>query len=131
MASNCSIDINQLYGNLNNPVTSPGFLNPNYIEPDGPGCAWSIKIYYGGEAYQFNWFYGSQSMEISSVFGERGSARFTIADYDEEKSVLPFIPVEEQYIEIYNINEDHLYFAGYIREVNPRLLSVRANSGGR
>jgi hypothetical protein len=128
MVSNCSIDINQLYSSLNNPSTSPHFLNPNYVEPDGPGCAWSIKIYFEGTAYQFNWFYGSQSMEISSVFGERGSARFVIADYDEEGSVLPFIPVEEQYIEVYNVNEDQLYFAGYIREVNPRLLTVRADN---
>lgn len=127
MAHSCQIDPNQLYSALNNPATSSNFLNPDYVEPDEPACAWSIKIYYNGTAYQFSWFYASQTLQISSVFGERGSASFMIADYDEEKSVLPFVPVEEQYIEIYNVNEDYLYFAGYIRDVNPRLLAVRAD----
>ena len=125
--SSCSIDINQLYSSLNNPATSSNFLNPNFVEPMEPACAWSIKIYYNGTAYQFSWFYASQSLQISSVFGERGSASFVIADYDEDQSILPFIPVEEQYVEIYNVNEDYLYFAGYLRDVNSRLLAVRAD----
>lgn len=127
MKHSCVIDINQLYNGLNNPATSSNFLNPNYVEPDGPGCAWSIKIYYNNTAYQFSWFYSSQSMEITSVFGERGSAKFVIDDYDEESSILPFVPVEEQYIEIYNFTEEQLYFAGYIRDVQARLLAVRSD----
>ncbi|MGV3524229.1 MAG: hypothetical protein ACO1RX_08395 [Candidatus Sericytochromatia bacterium] len=128
MSQPCQIDVSHIYSNLNNPATTPGFLNPHYVEPDGPECAWSIKIYYNQSAYSFSAFYVSQSLEITSVFGERGSARLTLADYDEERSLLPFVPVEEQYIEIWNTGENRLYFAGYIRDVDTQLLAVREDS---
>jgi len=125
--SSCSIDLNQLYSALNNPASQADFLTPGYVEPDGPPCAWSILIFHEGTGYEFSHFYASCSMAITLPFGERGQARFVIADYDEDATILPFIPVEEQYIEIWNRDQDYLYFAGYTRDILQTYLQARAD----
>lgn len=123
----CTITPNDLLGALQNPATDANFLTTGYSEPSGPPCTWSIKIYYDGTAYNFRYFYESQSMEIQSTYGERGYARFVIVDAGEESTELPFIPVEEMYIEIYNQTEEQLYFAGYTRDINQYVLDVRTD----
>lgn len=122
----CTINLNDLYGSLNNPFAE-GFLNPIYVEPDDVGSGWSIKIFIGDTAYQFNYFYASETMELTSTFGERGTAKFVIHDNDPEGTILPFTPTEELSIEIWNVGEDYLYFRGFIREVDADLLEVRTD----
>lgn len=125
--TNCSIDLNQLYSALNNPASQADFLNPDYVEPTGPLCSWSILIFHEGTGYEFAWFYASQSMSITLSFGERGQARFVIEDYDEDATVMPFIPVEEMYVEVWNRDQDYLYFAGYTRDVLQGYRHTRAD----
>lgn len=126
MAHSCQPDINQIFSSLQNPATQANFLKPGYEEPDLFGGSWSIKIFYNGTAYEFNHFYGTQhDMRIESNFGQRGQATFTLSDPYDDESIFPFIPVNEQYIEIWNSTNTHLYFSGFLRDVDPRMLAVR------
>lgn len=127
MAHSCKPDINQVFSSLQNPATQPDFLTPGYEPPaESFGGSWSIKIFFDGTAYEFVHFYGdNHDMRIESNFGQRGMASFSITDPHKELSILPFIPVNEQYIEIWNSTSTHQYFAGFLRDVDSRLLSVR------
>jgi len=120
----CEIDLNQLYSNLNDPLADSEFLNPNPVNED-TDCAWSIKIYYNGTAYEFCNYYRGLSMEIESNYGQRGNAKFVLCDYDEDQSIMWFIPVPEMLVEIRNRTEDKIYFKGYIRDVHPKVVYVR------
>lgn len=124
MPHRCQPDPSQIF-NTYNTGDSGSFLKPGYTEPELYGGSFSIKVFYDGVAYEFNHFYTSQTMDIVSTFGQRGQATFQITDPYAEESILPFVPINEMYIEIWNSTGTHLYFAGYIRDVDPRLIEVR------
>lgn len=127
----CEIDLAAVYSTLSNPSTLADFVQADYGDPAGPpygidlNCAWSILIYYGEDAYEFKWFYVGQSMEIVSTFSQRGAVTFRIADYDEDRQLLPFVPAEEMPFEIWNEAKDHQYAAGYTKAIDQTLLAVR------
>lgn len=126
MTHSCQIDVNQVFSSLQNPATQANFLNPGYVEPtDSPWCAFSIRIFYNGTAYEFAHFYEGETLSILSTFGERGEFSFTIHDPYQEFTILPFVPANEQYAEIWNREGTHLYAAGYVRDVDPRMSAVR------
>lgn len=112
------------------PGYSPGtdILNPNYVEPSSNQPAISILIYIGTTAYQFNKFYANASLEIEDYRGfERGNAKFTIVDDNPLFFNLPFVPLIDQKIEIWNQNQTDLFFSGRIAEVKNTLIVRRDN----
>jgi hypothetical protein len=127
----CEIDLSQLYSLLSSPTGD--FVRADYGDPDGPPAgneaipSWSIRIYYNDTGYQFGWFCRAGSMRITSTFSQRGEAAFVIEDNDEDGQIVPFVPVFEQRIEIWNFNEDHLYFSGFVRDVDPQYVALRAD----
>lgn len=114
----CTLDQVTIFNVLTNASLMANFLNPNYVVPDSPMSAWVIKIYYQNTAYEFSYHMVGASMSIEEGYGERGRATFQlINNYD-----MPFIPVNEQLVEIWNRTENYLYFKGYITGVHPRFI---------
>lgn len=110
------------------PVLNPtDILNAAFVDPtDAPISGFSILLYVGTTAYNFTKFYNPPSMEIEDVRGfERGSCRFRIADWSLDSFNLPFVPVIDQRVEIWNQNQTDLFFAGYIESVENKLISRR------
>lgn len=110
----CTIDLSQVYG-----VGVP--VQPDYGDPNGPpygidlDVAWSILIFNDGVGYEFKWFYAGQSMEITSTYSQRGEVTFRLHDYLPERSIMPFIPIEEMPYEIWNESRTHQYAAGFLK----------------
>ena len=125
---NCSISDAEI-SVLTNPTTAPDFLNTNYSEPVGKVVRpWlSIKIFVGDTAYEFNWFYEAGSAEGEEIFASRGLASFMIRDTDRERFNLPFMPVQFQYVEIWDLDEvdDEPLFSGTIQAVRRQTLGKR------
>lgn len=125
----CQINPADFYQALNNPATQPGFVLSDYGDPLGPPggegsdydvpIAWSIRIFYGQQYYEFGWFYAPdvQPMDIQKVYGAAAGFKFGIADYRHERQLVPFVPVEEMYCEVWA--GSHRYAIGFIRDVNP------------
>lgn len=145
----CEINANDLYSALNNPATQANFLNPDYGDPAGPPggegsefdvpSCWSILIYYQDQPYEFCWFQGGDTpLQIVKTFGQKGTATFELHDYlvsdllgDKltrvpAKSIMPFIPVEEQRMQI--LVEGRVWFDGYIRDIIQTPLAIRADN---
>lgn len=111
-----------------NPFDPDSILNPNYIARNCPDPAISIKIRLGDTWYQFNKFYNPPSLEIEENRGfERGKATFRITDSDKYQFNLPFLPLIDLEIEIWNLTENDLFFAGRIAEVEPRSITRRCD----
>jgi len=133
----CTINPSDFYQALNNPATQPGFVRPGYGDPLGPPegdggdydapSVWSIRIRFGTQPYEFCWFYAPDvhPMEITKIYSSPGGFKFGIADYRHESQLIPFVPVEEMHCEVWA--GSHMYAAGFIRDVEQRMLFVRAD----
>jgi hypothetical protein len=111
----CTLDATTVFNALTNASLTANFLNPNYVTPELNNSGWKVKIFYQGSPYEFQPWLISQTMTIEEGYGERGRASFNIANMAE----LPFIPNQEQLVEIWNCTENYLYFRGYISSVHP------------
>lgn len=90
--------------------------------------AFKIKLFSGGSPTEFQDYYVSKTLEIEENRGfERGTARFRIADYGLNNTVLPYVPIIGQRIEIWNASEDTLFFVGRIAEAERTLIVQRCN----
>lgn len=111
------------------PYDPNSILNPAY-NPD-TGCiepGFRILIYVGTTPWDFSCFYNPPSMEIEENRGfERGFAQFKITDYSPTAFNLPFIPLVDQKIEIWNRNQTDLFFEGRIADVEPNLIVRRCD----
>lgn len=111
-----------------NPYDPNSILNPNYIPDDDCSPSFSILIYLGGTAHEFNCFYHPPTMTIEENRGfERGKATFRITDYNRTQFNLPFIPVMNLHCEIWNFTQNDLFHSGPIVEVEPIFLSRRCD----
>lgn len=123
----CSISDSEI-SEITNPADTPGFRTPNYVPPTNVLLPWfSIKIFVGDTPEEFNYFYESGSAEGEEVFASRGLASFMIRDTDPVKFSLPFMPVQFQRVEIWDIDEleDEPLFSGEIQTVRRQTLGKR------
>lgn len=117
-------------GNQLNPADPFSILNPNFTPDTGNLPGISILIFINTTSYQFNQYYHNASLVIEENRGfERGSAKFTIVDSDPSKFNLPFVPLIDMRIEIWNRSENDLLFTGRIAEVEATMFGNRRCDG--
>lgn len=108
------------------PALDPNFLTPGYEPPVGKVLRpwFNIKIYYSPTDFEeFNWFYVAGSANGEGVYGSRGFANLTLRNNNRQAFDLPFMPIEDLYIEL--TDELGEVFSGYIQNVRKELIGQR------
>lgn len=110
------------------PYDPNDILNDNYISDKTIKSGFAIEIYLGEDIYDFTWWYNPPTMEIEDNRGfERGYAKFDITDYLPVGTNLPFVPVANQKIMIWNRNKTDLFFSGRITSVEGKLITRKCD----
>ena len=109
-------------------------INPNYFDdPNVPKSSFAIDIFRDNVAYDFGKWYASLDTPKGDMYiednrgSQRGRAKFTIIDYKYDVSTIPFKPIPNLKVKIYNQNRTDLFFTGSIWSVKPQIITQRCD----
>lgn len=116
----CEHNLNSLTV-LVDPTLDPNFLNKLYdstFYDDWDLGPYSIEFYYQGSAVEFGKWYFPGTMVIESINGfEPASASFEIWDVHPNHFNLPFLPIGQMVVMIWNRNKTECYYRGRVQDV--------------
>lgn len=119
----CNFTAQELLQVIKNPGSIPGFVRSGWDEaameanPYYPHNEFIFKIFIGSTAYRFDFFISFDNgnlLNFDDIVSERGRLQVWLNDSNNEDfSDLPFVPVNEQYGELWD-RSGKCYWSGFV-----------------